>query len=264
MGSFYYVYAIVRREARIPPELRGLHEAALSMVAWQDLAAVISPIESATVPTIPACLLRHEEVVEALCRAGPTLPVRFGTILADQAAVARAIAEKYEVLLADLERVGDKVELGLTILWNTQTEQEAQTEQQLPMTTASPARRSSGSGTRYLESRLAYYRRETAQQSKARSVIADLEQVCRPYILEQRYRVLSSPRLAVRAAYLIQPRQIRDFQHAVDEMREKRPDLRWLLSGPWPPYSFVTGAGVPFQQSAGLKLDGTEEQGGIS
>src|SRR5690242_15944353 len=114
MGSFHYVYAIVQREAHIPPELRGLHEAALSKVAWQDLAAVSSPIESTTLPTTSDYLLRHEAVVEALCQAGPALPARFGAILADQAAVAQAIAEKYEVLRADLARVGDKVELGLT------------------------------------------------------------------------------------------------------------------------------------------------------
>ncbi|HEU5200881.1 MAG TPA: GvpL/GvpF family gas vesicle protein, partial [Ktedonobacterales bacterium] len=241
----------------------GLHDALLSMVAWQDLAAVISPIESATLPTLPAYALRHEAVVEGLCQAGPALPARFGTILADQAAVAQAIAGKYEALLADLARVGDKVELGLTILWDTPVGQGEEKAEQQASVTAAPASSTSGAGTRYLEARLAQYRRETTQQNQARAVIAHLEQVLAPYRLEQRYRILPLPRLAVRAAYLVQPRHIQDFQRSVDEMRQHRPDLRWLLSGPWPPYTFVTGAGRLFQQGAGLKLDGRDAEGGI-
>lgn len=258
MESFSYIYGIVLREARIPPELTGLHDAPLSTVAWQDLAAVTSPIESVTLPTIPAFLLRHEAVVEELCQAGPTLPVRFGTILADPAAVAQAIAGKYEVLLADMARVGDKVELGLTILWDTSADQnEAQAEQQTSITTATSVMRSSGAGKHYLDARRAHYRFEAAQQNKVRAVVAALEQAFHPYTLEHRYRTFFSPRLTLRAAYLVCPGQVRDFQHTVEEMCKQQPDLRWLLSGPWPPYTFVTGAGKLFQQGAGLKLDGT-------
>lgn len=220
MERFCYVYAIVRREARIPAGLTGLHDAPLLTVAWRDLAAVVSPIESVALPTIPAYLLRHEAVVEALGQAGPALPTRFDTILADQEAVAQAIAEKYEALLADLALVGDKVELGLTVLWNTPAGQdETQTEQQAPIT-ATQASSVPSAGTRYLEARLAQYRREAAQQNKARAVIAHLEQALRPYTLEQRYRVLPTPLLAVRAAYLVQPEHIQDFRHAVDEVRQ--------------------------------------------
>ncbi len=252
--SHYYVYAIVQREARIPADLTGLGDAPLSRVPWQDLAAIGSPIQSATLPATPASVLRHEAVVEALCQAGPALPARFGAILADPAAVAQSIAEKYEVLRADLARVGDKVELGLTILWDTPAKpDEAQTEQQM-LAAAQTESSAPGAGKRYLEAKLALHRREAAQQHQARAIIADLEQALRPYLLEQRCRVLSLPRLAVRAAYLVQPWQVQAVQRKVDELRQKQPELRWLLSGPWPPYTFVTGAGKPFQQGAGLKL----------
>jgi hypothetical protein len=263
MGNYCYVYGIVQRAVQIPSELRGLAGTALSTVDWRDLEAVISPIESATLPIIPACLLPHEAVVEALCRIGPTLPVRFGTILADSTAVAQAIAGKYGVLLADMARVGDKVEIGLTILWDTTAGPDGtQAEQQVSFAAAKPASSRPGNGTRYLEARLAQYRRETMQHNQARTAIAHLEQVFGPYLLEQRYRVLSSPRLSVRAAYLVHPRHIQDFKHIIDQMRHKQPEVHWLLSGPWPPYTFVTGAGELFQQGSGLKNDGIEAGGG--
>jgi hypothetical protein len=211
-------------------------------------------------------VLRHEAVVEALGQAGPTLPVRFGTVLADPLAVVQAIAGKYSVLLADLTRLGDKIELGLTLLWDTPpgqdeapARQETLARRQAFWAAELPASNTSGSGTRYLEARRTQYRREAAQQNKARALIADLDEAFRPYALEQRYRVLASPRLAVRAAYLVQPGHIQEFQQAIGNICGNQPDLRWLLSGPWPPYTFVTGAGKVFQQGAGLKFDGLEE-----
>jgi hypothetical protein len=255
MVDFCYIYAIVRRVVPIPQQLTGFANAPLSTIAWQDLAAVISRVLSTTLPTASEYLLGHEAVVEALGQAGPTLPARFGTILAGTA-VTQAIASQYEELLGDLVRVGDKVELGLTILWDTLTGQTlAHAKQQTISVRETPASSTSGAGMRYLEARLAHYQRETIRQDQVRRVIACLEPVLRPYVLEQRYRIFSSPRLAVRAAYLVQPWHYHEIRRIVDDMRENLPDLRWLLSGPWPPYSFVSGAGKQFPGTAGLKLD---------
>ena len=262
MASPCYVYAILRREARIPPELTGLEDAPLSMVSWRELAAAVSPIERAAIAPAPASLLRHELVVEALCQAGPALPVRFGAILAGQDAVIDALARQSTTLLADLERVGDKVELGLTILWGTEYEQEkAQSEP--PQWTKPRSDGNTGPGARYLQDRLAHYQRETAQNSKVQALIANLERALRPSTLEQVYRRPATERIAARAAYLVHPHQINMFQQAVDELRQAQPDLRWLISGPWPPYSFVTGAGKLFQQPPGLKLDSREKEARI-
>jgi hypothetical protein len=260
-----YVYAILRREASIPADLAGLNDAPLSLVSWLELAVAVSPIEGTRIAPTPASLLRHEAVVERLCQAGPALPVRFGTILADAQAVVQALAGQYEVLCSDLARVGDKVELGLTILWGTTAAQdEAASEQQTAWTSDTPADGTPGAGTRYLQARLAYYRREAARKNTIKLLLADLEQRLRPYALEQRTSMLPGPRLAARAAYLVHPDQVKAFQQAVDELRQGHPDLRWLISGPWPPYSFVTRAGKPFQQSPGLKLDRVKEEGGKS
>ncbi len=258
-----YVYAILGHKTPIPAGLTGLENAPLSAVPWQALRAAVSPIEQMALPPTSASLLRHEAVVEALCQAGPALPVRFGTILAGPEAVARALAGRYEVLLADLARVGTKAELGLTILWGAEDGRETHKQpQQTGQTGSTLATGSSGPGTRYLQARLVQYQGETVQYHKANTLIAEVKQALHAATVEQRYRLLQLPRLAVRATYLVHPWQVKEAQQAVDELRQRHPDLRWLLSGPWPPYSFVTGASKPFQQSPGLKLDSLEDKGG--
>lgn len=261
MSSPCYVYAILRCEASIPPELTGLEDAPLSLVSGGELAAAVSPIAQMAVAPAPASLLRHESVVEALCQAGPALPARFGAILPSQEAMKEALARQSATLLSDLERLGNKVELGLTILWGTGGKQEdTQSEQSLSLSRRFTDDTTSGPGTRYLQARLAHYQRQTAQNGKVQALIANLEQALKPYTLEQVYRKPTIARIAVRAAYLVHRSQINAFQQAVDELRQAQPDLRWLISGPWPPYSFVSGAGRRVWQSPGLKLDSLEKE----
>ena len=46
MASGCYVYAILAREIRLPPGLRGWGGAAVSTVPWRTLAAATSPLQS--------------------------------------------------------------------------------------------------------------------------------------------------------------------------------------------------------------------------
>ncbi len=258
-----YVYAILPRETPIPPALTGLGNAPLAAIDCRALAAVVSPLEPAALSPTPAFLLGHEAVVEALCQAGPALPVRFGTVLAGPEAVAHALAEQYDTLHADLARVGQKVELGLTILWSTAAEQnEAPNRQQALWTSDTPANRTPGVGTRYMQARIAQYQREAALQHKASTLIAHLEQALRAHTVEQRYRILLTPRLTVRAACLVNPDQIEACHQNIEAACRAYPEVHWLISGPWPPYNFVTGAGKPFQQRPGPELDSARSTGG--
>jgi len=60
------------------------------------------------------------------------------------------------------------------------------------------------------------------------------------YVSSEVWFVLPTSHLALRAAYLLEPSRVGAFRGAFEEVRQARPYLRLLLSGPWPPYSFVT------------------------
>ncbi|MBI4492868.1 MAG: GvpL/GvpF family gas vesicle protein [Chloroflexi bacterium] len=111
---------------------------------------------------------------------------------------------------------------------------------------------------RYLLARLAEDRREAELRARAGAIARAVDEALCPYALERRCTVLPTPRLALRAAYLLEPVRIGAFWAAFEQVRRARPDLRCLLSGPWPPYSFVTPK-VPGPtsnaQSPGFPLD---------
>jgi hypothetical protein len=229
------VYAILARETPLPAGLRGFNGAAVSTVPYRALAAATSPLERGAPRPTTENVWRHEAIVEALRQQGPALPVRFRTVLADASAVADALAERYDVLAADLVRLGDKVEFGLNVLWDPPI---TPGEDLAPGSEA--AEEAQGPGACYLHARLAAYRREVAVRERAGALARELDRELSVHALKRRCTLLPTPRLLVRATYLLEPGHVPAFQDAFAQLRRAHPDLRLLLSGPWPPYSFVT------------------------
>ena len=238
MRSACYVYAIVGRDASLPacspPEVPELE-----LIPWRELAAVTGRTVDECTPVTVEAVVRHEAIVEAVRREGPALPVRFGTVFRNAESVASALAERYEPLTADLDRLGDKVEMSLTALWSTQPAGDLSANE-MP-NGAAPERQ--GAGARYMYARAARLRRDEALKELARSVAEDLDRVVGALALERRVSLLPTPRVAVRTAYLLNPSRVSAFRTAFEAGRVMREELRVMLTGPWPPYSFVRRPG---------------------
>ena len=232
MPNACYVYAIVRRDTRLPTARHGTGD--LTMVAWRELAAVTRWMGDDGAPLTTEAVLHHEAVVEAVREQGPALPVRFGTMFSDATLVATAVEARYEALSADLDRLGDKVELGLTALWAVPP---CSDETGLGSTDDTPT--TQGAGARYLRASVARLRSEDALRERARVVAQELDQVLGGGALDRRVSLLPTPRIAVRTAYLLDPAGVDAFRAVFDAMRRDPREVRLLLTGPWPPYSFV-------------------------
>ncbi len=247
-SSHWYVYAILSADATPTQALTGLGDAPVSFVRSGAIAAAVSPFMEGSAEPSPARLLRHEATVEAIRRAAPALPVRFGTIFPDSAAVVQALAARAPDLQADLARVGDKLEMGLSILWAAfepagtapgDTPSHAGDEEAaaaLPAALQGPA----GPGAQYLASRFTHYASESRGAVDARRLAQRVDAALRPYVIESRYALRPAPRLALRSAHLLQPDGEAAFRRACEDLRKGAPDLYVLVTGPWPPYSFAT------------------------
>jgi hypothetical protein len=229
-----YVYAIVGRDTPLPAAGPDAGFTELAKVPCWGLAAVIESIAEDAAPLTVEAVLHHEAVVEAVRRQGPALPVRFGTVFHDETAVTAALAEQYEVLSADLQRLGAKVEVSLTAIWATPLSDQPDPTWRIEETTT---RR--GAGAQYLLERAAVLRRDDALNERARNVASDIDRSLGWLALERRVSLLPAPRIAVRAAYLLDAERVSAFRAAFESIRGTRRELRILLSGPWPPYSFV-------------------------
>lgn len=234
MSSACYVYAIVGEDMQLPAADSGVNAAQLTIVPWRKLAAVTEQVTHQDSLVTMDAVLRHEAIVEAVRRKGPALPVRFGTVFRDATAVVRALAQRYEPLAADLDRLGDKVELTITALWASD-----QCNSEIP------TRNDQSAGFRYMQTRLAEVRRADQLKPRAQAIAEELDRVFGALALEQRSSLLPTRRTAVRTTYLLAPTQVCAFRAAFETVRETRKEVRVVLTGPWPPYTFVTTANQP-------------------
>ena len=248
MVERYYTYAITEPDIHLPEGVSGFG-GPLHILRCGELGAVVSRVDASGADGItPAStaenLMRHETVVEAVSAAGPALPVRFGTVLPNSEAVMNVLAAQYETLRNDLRRLGDKIELGVTVLWHPA----AEIHSGEPALSSDEGRRHDTDtaavddrpGLAYLRTRQTEYRQAESVQKRAQTLACELDAVLRPHALECHRSLCPSEHLALRDLYLIERERIGAFEGAFDEVRQRHQEVRFLLSGPWPPYSFVT------------------------
>lgn len=220
-----YLYAISESPPPSPlPAVPGVDSAPLHTVHAPPLAAVVSPLEHSPPPTEQR-LWQHEHVLETLMQQQTILPVRFGTLLADERAVQQALHSQQTAFVASLQRVRGCVELALRVLWEPE-----------PVNQPAPADQS---GTAYLRARQTTERQRQQQQQQADPLIERLHARLAPLARAHVHRPLLTPRLLLTAAYLVPLEQVAAFRQTVAELESVSPDLRLLCTGPWPAYNFV-------------------------
>lgn len=207
------VYAITEAAAPEPPD------AGLERVVSGELAGVFARMSEVPEQISPEALWRHERLVEALMAQGPVLPLRYGTVLDDEPALERVIAERSEEFSRLLETVRGRVELALRVL-----------AEQGPPAPAGEA----ASGREYMEA-LAARRRRADDAAAALEPLAAVAEAARK-------GEAGGDDLA-RWAFLIDRDRLPEFNSTLEELREAHPELRLTCTGPWPPYSFVSGGG---------------------
>ena len=241
MSSGYYVYAIVAADQGGPDSIAGIEDAALALIRCGSLAAVVERSAAERIRPTAANVLHHEAVVEALRRAMPLLPVRFGTVLPDIDAIVRSIEERYRLLESDLARLGETYEFGLLVRWNPTNTVDSESPAHREADVGSvEAASQAGDGRRYLQARVAEHQRERELRTRAERLAHAIDAALADEVIDQRRMLVPTPQLALRSTYLVEQARIDAFRSAFAQLRRSRPEHSFLLSGPWPPYSFVT------------------------
>lgn len=178
----------------------------------------------------------HEAVVEEVMRQAPVAPARFATLFRSQESLNQFLAEHGQALAAFFAELGDQREWGVKGLRIRTPE------------TAAPALAAGSPGTHYFQQR----RMELASRKRLHLW---LQQACQKAAAELcghaggfRERKVIEPADAESGAetifnwaFLLRPAAEAEFSSAVDRLNREHSGrgLRFVRSGPWPPYSFA-------------------------
>ena len=230
VSASLYVYAITPA-APTAPRRPGLQDAALFAVEARRVAAVVSAFAGPPPRPDADSAWRHESVVEDLCRDQAALPLRFGTLAGSELEVQSLLREREEEFVHALEKVCGHVELGLRVL-------SLPAGDALAATASGPAT-APPSGRAYLLGRQADEQRVRMLRDAARE---HAQSVCRHLAglaADSAVQVLPSRGLVLSAAFLVDQTRVEEFVAAVRQLESSQESLRFLCTGPWPPYSFV-------------------------
>lgn len=217
-----YLYCVGARDHPDPGELEGIDGAPVRALETAGLRVWVSPMESAP----PASLDRvrsHNAVVEAAAAERTPLPMRFGQWFASESELDAAMAERARRLERALERVRGALEFGVRVLDPDRTD---------------PGPPDRSSGTAYLEGLARQV--EVAERSRRRGaeVAAELRSFLGPLVRDQSVQAGGSGAL-VTIAHLVARHDTGTYGTKVRTFSTRRPDVRLVLSGPWPPYGFA-------------------------
>jgi hypothetical protein len=205
------------------PEVEGtgLRGLPLEHVDMQGLIAWVTnvPLEGERLGR--ADLLDHHRIISALhAQFEACLPARFPTELAED-----ALRQKRAELADALERVRGRAELAVTALWNTPLDAEPSSEVE-----------GAAVGTRYLLQRRQVLVGSDGRRGRAREVADEIERLVGSELVEARRQICPSREVAVSLALLV-PRI--KAESVKKSLPREGSDVRILVNGPWPPYTFA-------------------------
>jgi hypothetical protein len=209
-----YLYAIVGSRPRQALG-RGIAGAPLASIRASGTTVVI---ERAPAPAVTAETIRaHDRVVRRIARAcAAVLPFRFGSVVADRAALASLLEPIAASASRALDLVRDCVQFTLRVYGTAEP--------------SPPPRRGEGPGTRWMNARL-----------RARRVpeIAEVTAKIAPFVRGTRVERHDRAPLLASVYHLVARDDVRRYRAALSAGSRLLEGVRVESSGPWPPYAFA-------------------------
>ena len=187
-------------------EAHGNHAeppAGTSLVVVRDLAAIVGESEYTTLEATAERVAQYTDVVRAYARRGPVLPAPVGVVFKQRDAVQRWLELHYVALSDALSFVDNRV-VGRVHVWRPGAPEDRETGSDLAATAAESLR--------------------VLRRSAVTTVPLRVEKVTG---------------IVLSAAFLVEQELWKEFATEVAEQGRRAPNLRFELTGPWPPYDFV-------------------------
>ena len=171
----------------------------------------------------------HNAVVEAAVTQEVTpVPLRFGQWLDDESALHDAIAEKATSYRERLAQFAGCLEFGLRLIDPAEPDP-ILAEHRPPPT----------SGLEYMRALQEGSRLADKKRGEVEKVHARIRELLRDVVREEMVEEARTAHAVLTLSHLVARPKFDEYRALGRSIREMFPELRMLLSGPWPPYSFA-------------------------
>jgi hypothetical protein len=235
-----YVYCLAEGVERLNKNLSGVSGAVVRIVELEeDLSALVSVYRSDDFQVSRKNALAHHEVVRSITEQTTPLPTRFGTVVTIEQ-LRNYVSTHHEAIKAKLARVRGSVEMNVRMIRTIDAD------------TSQESENTGGPGTAFLLEKRRKIVREQAGTAEKGQLSAWLDEKLGDLIKEEKISVTPSETVILaRADHLIERAKVQEYRTKMTKAVQERPDIRFLVSGPWPPYSFAN-IGLEFSSQFGV------------
>ena len=224
----YYAYCVTRRE--IPEVNRpGIENQILENLQFDDVIVVVSKFAGDIVQVTRPNVLAHEAVVRAVMSFGTPLPFRFGTLVSE-VGLRNFVEARRQSLVARLDAIQNCVEMSVKIIWPNRPDNSSENA----IDTGNV-----GAGTAFLRNKKQELLGDERLHDEAEEIRRWLTNGLQGKVRQEFVTVEPKSKIVVSSAYLIEKSTENEFKNSVKVLQKSRPELHFLTSGPWPPYTFA-------------------------
>lgn len=209
-------------------------------IHYGPLAAVVSDTPVQPYDPTRENALTHERVNDTVMKEFTVIPMSFSTVFVSELNVVEFLKGTADALRDVLQKMKDKIEFGLKVNWDPDTvmkevEEESEGIRRLK--------------EEILSNRLAstYFARmqlgrlvEQAKSEKSDAYVRAIYDRLRDCAIASRHNKPIGDKMILNAAFLVERDKAAEFDQTVQELAHQYDGkLRFLYTGPWPPYNFV-------------------------
>lgn len=224
-----YAYCLAEGLDELNEPVRGINDAPVRLLKIEDLGVLVSDFSNEAVSVTRDNALNHAAVVRSILAQTTPLPFRFGTLVTEQQLTSYVKARK-AALETKFAQVRGCVEMSVKIIWELPKESEVMQEE---------TDTAQGAGALFLAAKRREIFGNEQRTTEAQTISDWLKQRVSGLTRDQQVTLRPSERLVLAAAHLVERAKIDEYRQRVAAARNDRPELHFLLSGPWPPYSFA-------------------------
>jgi hypothetical protein len=234
-----YVYGITAgAHPSLPEGMEGVGKPArpVRILKEGDLAAIVSDAPDG-LRAKRNDLLAHQNVLNEAGAAGPVLPMRFGNVAPDDAAVTSVLAERAEHYHERLSTLAGKVEYNVKASHEEQAALHRVMADNPEVQALAEANRQAGGGSYEQKLQLGEMVVAALQAREAEDAV-ELHRTLVPTAHSVSVGPESTGWLT-NLSFLVERKSAEVFLAAVEEARKAHPHIELRVNGPLPPYSFV-------------------------
>jgi Gas vesicle synthesis protein GvpL/GvpF len=224
-----YVYCLVEGVDDMESPVAGIAGAPVRSLKIEDLHILVSDNDSDAVPVTRENALAHAAVVRSVLDRTTPLPFRFGTLVTEEQ-LRSYVATRKSALETKLAMVRGCIEMSVKIIREISADNEPEVHE---------SDRESGAGAAFLAEKRRAILGDERRSAQAEEISTWLHQSVSGLTKDEQVTVRPSDKLVLAAAHLVERSNIQQYRQTMAEARKQRPELHFLLSGPWPPYSFA-------------------------